>query len=48
MEDIKAGKADWEEVVKKALEDKAEGWEEHEDRFVTWYRTIYIPPTGDL
>jgi hypothetical protein len=37
MEDIKAGKADWEEVVKKALEKKAEDWEEHEDRFITGY-----------
>jgi hypothetical protein len=37
IEDIKAGKADWEEVVKKALEEKAEGWEDHEDRFVTRY-----------
>jgi hypothetical protein len=48
MEDIKAGKSDWEEVVKKALEEKAEGWEEHEDGFVTRYQTVYIPPTGDL
>jgi hypothetical protein len=37
MEDIKAGKADWEDVVKKALEEKAEGWEEHEDGFITRY-----------
>jgi hypothetical protein len=37
MEDIKAGKADWEEVVKKVLEKKAEDWEEHEDRFITGY-----------
>jgi hypothetical protein len=35
MEDIKAGKADWEDVVKKALKEKAEGWEEHEDLFIT-------------
>jgi hypothetical protein len=48
MEDIKAGKADWEDVVKKALEEKAEGWEEHQDGFVTRYRTVYVPPTGDL
>jgi hypothetical protein len=48
MEDIKAGKADWEDVVKKALEEKAEGWEEHEDGFVARYRTVYVPPTGDL
>jgi hypothetical protein len=48
MEEIKAGKADWEDVVKKALEERAEGWEEHEERFVTRYRTVYIPPTGDL
>jgi hypothetical protein len=32
MEDIKAVKSDWEEVVKKVLEEKAEGWEEHNDR----------------
>jgi hypothetical protein len=37
MEDIKAGKVDWENMVKKALEKKAKGWEEHEDRFVTQY-----------
>jgi hypothetical protein len=37
MEDIKAGKADWEEAVKKALEEKAMGWEEHKDGFVIWY-----------
>jgi hypothetical protein len=48
IEDIKAGKADWEEVVKKALEEKAKGWEDHEDRFVTQYRPVYVPPTGDL
>jgi hypothetical protein len=47
MEDIKAGKADWEEVVKKALEEKAEGWEEHEGGFVTRYQTVYVPLTGD-
>jgi hypothetical protein len=48
MEDIKAGKADWEDVVKKVLEEKAEGWEEHEDGFITRYQTVYFPPTGDL
>jgi hypothetical protein len=48
MEDIKARKADWEDVVKKVIEEKAKGWEEHEDRFVTRYRTVYVPPTGDL
>jgi hypothetical protein len=48
MEDIKAGKADWEDVVKKAPKEKAEGWEEHEDGFVTRHRTVYVPPTGDL
>jgi hypothetical protein len=48
MEDIKAGKADWEDVVKKAIEEKAEGWEEHKDGFVTQYQTVYVPPTGDL
>jgi hypothetical protein len=48
MEDIKAGKADWEDGVKKALEEKAKGWEEHEDGFVNQYQTIYVPPTGDL
>jgi hypothetical protein len=48
MEDIKAGKADWEDVVKKALEEKAEGWEEHEDGFIIRHQTVYMPPTGDL
>jgi hypothetical protein len=48
MEDIKAGKADWEDLVKKALKEKAEGWEEHKDGFVTRHRTVYVPPTGDL
>jgi hypothetical protein len=37
MEDIKAGKADWEDVVKKVIEEKAKGWEEHEGGFVTRY-----------
>ena len=37
MEDIKNGKQDWEDVVKKALKEKADGWEEHEDGFITRY-----------
>jgi hypothetical protein len=48
MEDIKAGKVDWGDVVKKVLEEKAEGWEEHADRFVTHYRMVYVLRSGNL
>jgi hypothetical protein len=46
MEDIKAGKADWEDLVKEVLEEKAKDWEEHKDGFVTRHRTYMCLQLG--
>jgi hypothetical protein len=47
LTEIKGKKGDWEAVVKEALKEGKEGWEEH-DRFLTRFRAVYVPADEKL